>query len=236
MPKEKIPLKIKIRAIWNHSLFKLFLSTCLLFSIGCLSMCYLGQKFNLDASESAGFFQGIVTAISIITGFLLIRYQTKQKEQYETENLKQSVRDFTLYVKHLLPDPLIEIQEQEKIINNNGQQITINIRFALRLVILEKIFSGNNKKILEEQYSIARRSLIQLQLSEDLEKLSTAYLGIQTAFLISDEISNLAKNTPLHTLQNITATKQQQLDSKINALSTIIKSLNKLLSLIHFIK
>lgn len=199
-------------------------------------MCYLGQKFNLDASESAGFFQGIVTAISIITGFSLINYQTKQKEQNGIENLKQSVRDFKLYVEHLFPDPITEITRQEKTINSHERQMPNNLRFMLKIVIIEKIFSKNNKQVLEKQYFIARESLIKLRLSKDLETLSSAYVALQATFLMSDDISKLAKNILSNNTSNITANQQSQLDSKIKQISTLITSLKNMLSFIHFTK
>lgn len=91
MNNKKISLKTRIRAIYKHPLFKLHLSIMLWFSIGCLAICFLGNTFNLNASEASGIFQGIGTIFSITSGFLYINYDRIQKQKEEAKHKKQYI-------------------------------------------------------------------------------------------------------------------------------------------------
>lgn len=195
-------------------------------------MCYLGNKFNLNASESAGFFQGIGTIISIIVGFLLIKYKAKQKEQETIEELKQAVIEFKLYIEHILPDPIAEIEREDSFLKKEGISLPDQIAFALQLTCLDNILSEKNKETLEEQYYIARRSLIKLKLTKDLEILSTTKNILTITFAEGEKISEAIKNDAT----KITPEQKSELNKSIKSIDIYIKSLKKIISQISIIK
>lgn len=216
---EKIPLKIKMRAILKHPFFKLCIYIGFWFSISCLIMCFIGNIFNLNAGEASGFFQGIVTFFSIISGFLYINYERIQQKTERENNIKQNIYKRYRLIKLSIPD--LEQIKQSSAYNGKVSDSTTPTRFAACrkiLTALRNTFSDENIENVKEIHRKTKVDLIDIGANNEVISLLNSFLNEFNAanHYYQEMLLDIGSDTDLESIERNQPIIYYQAD-KINA-------------------
>lgn len=208
-----IPLKTRILAILKSPLFKFYLSTFLWLSIGCLALCLLGNLFDLNASETAGFFQGIGTIISIICGFLFINYERdrrlldqKREKIQHILNLLETIHSITSITLHV-------ISFNEKLKNRNN---------ALIIGLIERSFSNDKIELIKKQFDVCENISISINPQTTFLMLIMHDRLIKAESLAQELYSAFVEQRPPENKQ------YENLDDYIRKIKHYMKTINSL--------
>lgn len=126
-------------------------------------MCLIGNTFNLNASEASGFFQGIVTFFSIISGFLYINYERIKQKAEQENSTKQNIYKRYRLIKLSIPD--LEGIKQSFSYNEKVTGSTTPARLVTCQIILTALgdaFSDENIENIKEAYRKTKIDLIDI--------------------------------------------------------------------------
>lgn len=200
-----------IRAIRKSPLFRLIINIFALFSIGSMLMLWLGNSFNLNASEACGFFQGIGTIVSIITGLLIVNHNNTLEKLQQREERKHSIYVFKSILFEIVIANADFSQEDYYLSklknNNNNREILL---YALRLQGFDLAFKQNNIDLIEEHFLIAVKDLISLN---NKDALTTLYKIHDRIMIASKLYANFCKSTSYNILQHPLQHEKEKIDN-----------------------
>lgn len=192
MTKQAIQLKVRIRAILRNLFFKLCIHIGFWFSVGCLIMCFIGNTFNLNASEASGFFQGIVTFFSIISGFLYINYERIQQQTEQEGRTKQNIRKRFRLIKLSIPN----LAKIKQLFSDNKEESGSSLHTTFTecimiLISLRDTFSDEAIENIKEAYRETKLDLIDVDASnESILSLETFRMEFEVANDIYNELQS----------------------------------------------
>ena len=145
-------------------------------------MCFTGNTFNLNASEASGFFQGIVTFFSIISGFLYINYERIQRQTELENQTKQDIHKRFRLIKLSIPD-LEKIKQLFFDGEKESEYMTLGICLMI-LISLRDTFSDETVDSIKKACQEIRYDLININASNKaifhLDTLLTEFETAQT--------------------------------------------------------